>query len=221
MIYDFAKGVFLQMRRVLNGVRRALGSVETGGHARQMTSAEIAKDLAKKGVVFKGQGTFYGAPLVKMAEGSVIELGDEVVLCSDSNFTALALNHPLKLSTLRPGAQITIGKSTGISGGTIVAAKSVTIGNEVLMGANVSVFDTDFHPIAATNRRHSDDIEKIGVAPVVIGNNVFIGVGSIILKGTQIGDDSVVGAGSVVHGVFPERVILAGNPAKVIGSVPL
>lgn len=183
-------------------------------------SEAIMRILTEKGVTFLGRATLYGFPILKMAPGSSIEIGDQVVLCSHSDFTALALNHPLKLSTLRPGARISIGQSSGISGGNIIAAQSVSIGEEVLMGANVTIFDTDFHPIAATNRRHSDDQEKIGVAPVVIGNNVFIGTGSIILKGSQIGDDSVVGAGSVVHGTFPPGVIIAGNPAKIIGKVP-
>lgn len=181
---------------------------------------DLQTQLSAQGVEFEGRVTFYGAPLVKLVDGSRIRLGQDVVLCSDSNYTALALNHPIKLSTLRADAEISIGASSGISGGTIVAARSISIGREVLLGANVSIFDTDFHPIKATNRRHSDDLSKIGVAPVVIGNNVFIGANSIILKGSWIGDDCVIGAGSVVHGKFPERVIIAGNPAKIIGKVP-
>lgn len=49
-----------------------------------------------------------------------------------------------------------------------------------------------------------------------IGDNCFIGMNSIILMGTHIGDNSIVGAGSVVHGTFPDNVVIAGNPAKVI-----
>ena len=52
-----------------------------------------------------------------------------------------------------------------------------------------------------------------------IGKNVFIGMGSIILKGTQIGDNTVIGAGSVVSGVIPSNVVVAGNPAKVIREI--
>lgn len=55
--------------------------------------------------------------------------------------------------------------------------------------------------------------------PVTIGNNVFIGTKAIILKGTTIGDNCIIGAGSVVKGVFPEGVVIAGNPAKVICTV--
>jgi acetyltransferase-like isoleucine patch superfamily enzyme len=147
-------------------------------------------------------------------------IGSHVVLCSDGDFTALALASPIKISTITDVASISIGNDTGLSGTCIVCASSIRIGSEVLLGANVMIVDTDFHPIAPKNRRHSDDREAIGVAPVVIGNNVFIGAGSTILKGVQIGDDSVVGAGSVVvAGVFPQGAIIGGNPARVIGSV--
>jgi acetyltransferase-like isoleucine patch superfamily enzyme len=163
--------------------------------------------------------TIYGAPLVHMHRGSVIEIGDSVVLCSDSRRTALSLNHPVKIATVADGASLLIGADTGISGATLVSARSITIGREVLLGANVTIVDTDFHPIIPENRRHSDDIRKIGTLPVVVGDNVFIGANSIILKGANIGKDSVVAAGSVVvRGNYPLGAILAGNPAKVIGS---
>ena len=52
--------------------------------------------------------------------------------------------------------------------------------------------------------------------PVLIGENCFIGMNSIVLKGTTIGKNSIVGAGSVVCGKFPENVVIAGNPARII-----
>ncbi len=53
----------------------------------------------------------------------------------------------------------------------------------------------------------------------IIGNNVFIGMNSIVLMGSQIGSDVIIGAGSVVSGVIPDRVVVAGNPAKVIRNL--
>lgn len=50
----------------------------------------------------------------------------------------------------------------------------------------------------------------------VIGENCFLGVNSIILMGTKLGNNVIVGAGSVVHGTFPDNVVIAGNPAKII-----
>ena len=56
---------------------------------------------------------------------------------------------------------------------------------------------------------------------MAIGDNVFVGARAIILPGTKIGEDSVVSAGSVVRGHFDSRVIIAGNPARVVGQVKL
>lgn len=58
-----------------------------------------------------------------------------------------------------------------------------------------------------------------GVAPVIIGNNVFIGVNSVILMGTTIGNNVIIGAGSVVKGEIPSNCVVAGNPAKVICDI--
>jgi acetyltransferase-like isoleucine patch superfamily enzyme len=55
-----------------------------------------------------------------------------------------------------------------------------------------------------------------GSLPVVIGDNVFIGMNSIILMGTKIGNNSIIGANSLVKGEYPDNVVIAGNPAKVI-----
>jgi len=171
------------------------------------------------GVEF-GEGlSLLGPPIVSRAPNTKITIGRHVMLCSWSWFTALGVNHPVVLRTLEPGARIKIGDHVGISGGTICAAQSVTIGAYTMFGANVTVTDTDFHPIAAENRRYSNDDVKS--APVVIGHNVFVGTGSIILKGVTIGDNSVVGAHSVVSRDIPCNTIAAGNPCKVLGSLPL
>ena len=184
-----------------------------------ITSKITIFSMRRMGVRVGENVTIYGAPLIQMHRGSVIEIGDSVVLCSDSRRTALSLNHPVKIATVADRASLLIGADTGISGATLVSARSISIGREVLLGANVTIVDTDFHPIVPENRRHSGDLGKIGALPVVIGDNVFIGANSIILKGVNIGKDSVVAAGSVVvRGNYPLGAILAGNPAKVIGS---
>lgn len=176
--------------------------------------------LRRRGLRIGARVMTYGAPQIVRHAGSEIAIGDGVVLCSDSCYTALALNHAVKISTLAHGASVTIGRDSGISGATIVCAKSIRIGAEVLLGANVVIVDTDFHPIAPQNRRHSDDASRIGVAPVEIGDNVFVGMEAIVLKGARIGRDSVVAARAVVaRGDYPDGAILAGHPAAVIGSV--
>lgn len=159
---------------------------------------------------------FYGMPVVGMAKGSRIRLGDRVVLCSDSRFTALGVNHPVVLRTLRHGAEIVIGNDCGISGGSICAAIRVELGNECLLGANVTIADTDFHAIKPDGRRFNNDSQEIGAAPVKIKDNVFIGTGAVVLKGVCVGGNSVIGAVAVVTKDVPSNVIVAGNPAKIL-----
>lgn len=115
----------------------------------------------------------------------------------------------------RYGGKINIGSGCGISGSTIYAMKSIEIGNDVLIGGNCKIIDNDFHPLHI-DKRNPQKLEDVKRRPIVIGDGCFIGANSIILKGTTLGKNCVVGAGSVVSGVFPDNVIIAGNPAKII-----
>lgn len=169
-----------------------------------------------KGVRVEAGGRFIGSPIVELTKGSRIEIGRNCSLRSTSKRTALGVNHPVILRTLMPGAVILIGDNTGISGGVICASMRVQIGNRCLIGANVTIADTDFHPIKPEGRYCNGNPEDIGVASVVIEDNVFIGTGAIILKGVKIGRNSVIGAGAVVTKEVPANSIAAGNPAKVL-----
>lgn len=161
-----------------------------------------------------------GWPEIDSHPQGKISIGQDVVLCSRTSDTALGVTRPVVLRTLLPGAQIHVGKNAGLSGTVVCAAISVSIGDNSLIGSEVIIADTDFHPIHNPKERRRAAIP----APreghrVCIGENVFIGARSIILKGTTIGDGSVVGAGSVVKGIFPANSIIAGNPARSIGMV--
>ena len=146
-----------------------------------------------------------------------IRIGNNNVFCSSSYFTALGVSKKIKFTLCNPEAKIVIGHYNGFSGTTICAAVSVEIGSNCLFGADVMIFDTDFHPICPTNRR----FEKSGImnSPVKIGNNVFLGTQTIVMKGVAIGDNTVIGAGSVVTKSIPKNSIAAGNPCRVIGQV--
>ena len=162
---------------------------------------------------------FYGMPVIGLTKGSRIRIGDRVVLCSDARFTALGVNHPVVLRTLRPDAIVNIGNDCGISGGSICAAVHIEIGNECLLGANVTITDTDFHAIQPTGRRYNKNSQDIAAKPVKIENNVFIGMGAIVLKGNIIGQNSVIGAGSIVTTNIPANTLAVGVPARVIDVV--
>ena len=96
--------------------------------------------------------------------------------------------------------------------------QSVSIGRHSLVGAGL-VTDTDFHNLAPNIRRSPPRPEV--TEPVCIGANVWVGYGCIVLKGVTIGDDSVVGAGSVVRSSVPAGVVVSGNPATLVKTFDL
>lgn len=87
----------------------------------------------------------------------------------------------------------------------------VTIGDEATLAPGVIILAHD-----ASMQRH---VRHTLIAPVIIGKRAFIGAGAIVLAGSRIGDDAIVGAGTVVSGEIPDGSIVAGNPAKIIGNV--
>ena len=115
----------------------------------------------------------------------------------------------------RGNGKIVVGKGVGMSGATIYARNFIKIGDHCIIGGNVKILDNDFHPADPEVRRRTP-VDNFDSAPIVIGNNVFIGVNSLILKGVTIGDDAVIGAGSVVTKDVPANALVAGNPARVI-----
>ena len=148
-------------------------------------------------------------------------IGQGASLVSKTSRNPLGVNHRLVIRTLLPGAEVIIGAGTGISGGSICAATSVRIGAGCLLGANVTVVDTDFHPIHSATRSTAPIPATRPRDAIAIGDNVFIGTGATILKGVSIGDNSVIGAGAVVTRSCEPMTILAGNPARTVGVVDL
>jgi len=161
----------------------------------------------------------YGYPIVTMTNGSSIEIKPGSVLYSKCKATALGVNHPVILRTLKNGARIVIGHHVGMSGVSICAAQSIVIEDNCLLGANVIIADTDFHAVGYEERRYSRNWDEIPSESIVIGKNVFIGACSIILKGVHLGDNCIIGAGSVVTCSVPAFSIFAGNPARKVGEV--
>lgn len=171
----------------------------------------LAKIKYRHAVAFNGYTICFAFP------GSHIEFKEGVrktIINSDfvSNMVGL---YQRTIIVARYGGKITIGSGCGISGSTIYAMKEVTIGNNVLIGGNCKIIDNDFHSLLDI-KRIDQQVEDIKKRPIVIGDGCFIGANSIILKGTNLGKNCVVGAGSIVSGTFPDNVIIAGNPAKVI-----
>lgn len=120
------------------------------------------------------------------------------------------------------GAHLHIHDNVGMSQTALCAVGAdITIGSHTLLGGGVKIYSSDFHSMNYTDRRDYKvaDKENRRSAPVVIGEDCFIGAGTIILKGVTIGDRTVIGAGSVVTKSVPSDCIAAGNPCKVIKQI--
>lgn len=156
----------------------------------------------------------FGLPLLQLPAGARLQIGRGAWLISDSFFSEPGVSHPVMIRLLNPQACLTIGHDFGLSGGGICVQTEVRIGNGVMLGANAFITDTDFHPLGLEERRFN--FNNIRSRPVVIGNNVFVGMNAIILKGVSIGDNAVIGAGSVVSCNVPANEIWAGNPARFV-----
>ena len=118
--------------------------------------------------------------------------------------------------THAPEARIVVGDNVILGATRFGCMREITIGRDCIV-AEASIMDTDFHSTHVDRR--SDD-QRVRVAPVRIGDNVWIGMGVGILAGTVIGRNSVVSFGTVCMREYPENVILMGNPAKVAAPVP-
>ena len=114
------------------------------------------------------------------------------------------------------GGNIVINEGVAMSGCTIYSMDSITIGRNTDIGSGCKIIDNDFHPLPYSQRYPKEQLDKVKKRPIVIGEGCFLGANSIILKGTTLGNNVIVGAGSVVCGSFPDNVIIAGNPARVV-----
>lgn len=170
--------------------------------------------FALNGVAWGIKWHFYGVPVVQKHRRSVMRFGSNLQLRSFVRSNPLGPNHPVFLCTWNPGAILEIGDDFAMTGGSICAAERITIGTNVAVGANCTIIDTDFHPMNPEFRRQHP--QQSNTAPILIEDDVFVGMNCLILKGVTIGHGSVIGAGSVVTKNLPPCVIAAGNPARVI-----
>ncbi len=146
-----------------------------------------------------------------------IEIGRGVRLVSSSwRCSSTSIAQSVRLRTYSTGARIILGDGCGLNGTSITArTKMVRIGRNVLIGPDCMIVDSDFHdPWPPEGRESRPGFERD--ADVVIGENVWIGARSIILKGVVIGANALVGAGSVVISSVPPNSLVVGNPARVV-----
>lgn len=159
----------------------------------------IGKDLR-----FIGKCHFYRYPYSK------ITIGNNCTFLSKSFSNQIGINRKCMISTQSEKAHIFIGDNCGFSGTVIGCFVSIKIGNNVRVGANTLITDADWH---------TDDYRSGEPKPIIIEDNVWIGEGVKVLKGVTIGENSLIGAGSIVTRDIPANVIAAGNPCVIIKNI--
>lgn len=165
-------------------------------------------NLLLQNISFGNQLKTYGQTTFIKYPGSKITLGANLRFRSYFESNTVGLFRRNILSTMTKEAEIRIGDNSGFSGVAISAANSIVIGRNVMIGANVTITDTDWHSVKAGGAVKSENI--------MIGDNVWIGLNSTVLKGVEIGENSVIGAHSLVTRSIPSNCIAGGNPCKVI-----
>lgn len=162
----------------------------------------------------------YGSPRIDVWNGGKLSIGNNVSFNNGNRYNVIGRQQPCYF-VVRSGAELTIGDNTGMSATAIVCTEKIYIGNFVKIGGNSVIYDTDFHSLDPQQRSViGSDLRNTKNMPVIIGDHVFIGAHSTILKGVQIGNNSIIGSGSVVTKNIPSNEIWGGNPARFIKVVP-
>jgi acetyltransferase-like isoleucine patch superfamily enzyme len=124
---------------------------------------------------------------------------------------------------IEPTGQLVVGSDSVLVGAVFMCAEQITIGKSVIISYNVTIADSDFHPVDPNERRRDAvasspfgdkrNRPKIVTQPVEIGDDVWVGIGAIILKGVKVGKGARIGAGAVVTRDVYEGAHIRGNPA--------
>lgn len=156
---------------------------------------------------------------IKLKGDNLLSIGDNFGFSSGSYYNPLARNIHGAIE-LEKGAQIHIGHNVGISSACLWIYDKLVIGDNTKIGGDTIIIDSDCHSLDPNLRCCSlTDRPNAKKAPIHIGKNVLVGTRCIILKGVSIGDNTVIGSGSVVTKDIPANSIAAGNPCKVIKGI--
>ncbi len=136
--------------------------------------------------------------------GGIIELGDNVRVCKFVEFT------------VTKNSKFIIGNNTSIGRGTLISTHQyIEIGSDVMIAEYVCIHDNN-HNFDNLNALIANQGFK--VSPIMIGNGCWIGAHAIILQGSTLGENCILGAGSILTKKIPKEMVIAGNPAKVLHS---
>jgi acetyltransferase-like isoleucine patch superfamily enzyme len=166
-----------------------------------------------------------GTPKIRRAPTSSIRLGANCKLISLFSANSHGVGRPCFLAATAPGSRIEIGEACGFSGTIITASERIVLGDRVQCGANTLITDNDAHSLDAAVRRQEIEgtLPRGSLTayskPIVIHDDVWLGMNVTVLKGVEIGARSVIGAGSLVTKSIPADSLAVGVPARVVKSL--
>lgn len=139
-----------------------------------------------------------------------VERGGRIIFADDAHIGHGALIH------VKPNATLSLGKNFAISGTTkIICTNNIEMGDDIQFSWDSLVMDSNAHSILDSEGK---EIEKTG--NIRLGNRIWIGANTTLLKGTQIADDSVIASNSLVNKSFDQpKVLLGGIPARILKSI--
>lgn len=150
------------------------------------------------------------------ADGRV-ELGEGASLRSAPRGYHGGMPFPCTILVDQAKATVVVGSHSRLNGVYVHAQASIRIGKNCVIAAGVNIIDSNGHELLSPNRTTGRDRPE----PIEIGQNVWIGINAIVLKGTRVGNNSVIGANSVVSGSFPENSLIVGNPARLVKQLDI
>lgn len=167
-----------------------------------------------------GKGISIVGPIyIYRGNNSKITIGNNLHVTSGLGQNPLSRNIKTMFH-IKQDACLTIGNNVGISSSCIWANNAICIGNNVNIGGDSIIIDSDIHSISYLDRREPlIDTTNSKSAQVTIEDDVFIGTRCIVLKGVHIGARSIIAAGSVVSRSIPSDCIAGGNPCNVIKKI--
>lgn len=161
--------------------------------------------------------TVDGKVYFKVQKKQSIRFGAGIKINSRFGSNLVGIANHAAFQTIGEGT-ISVGDNVGMTSVIVSSRSKVVIGKNSMLGGNVRIYDHDYHSLSYQDRRSKLlDGNNCKTKPVIIGEDVFVGTNSIILKGVTIGDRSIVGAGSVVSNLtIPPDSLVIGNPAVIV-----